>query len=76
MTTKLNKPVSRLSGEQIRDGSKIRQLVVTLYPSGAIGLRPQGTQREELYPFEAIYHTAVKMRVASERAAKKKGKAK
>jgi hypothetical protein len=76
MTTKLNKPVSRISNEQVRDGSKIRNLVVTLYPGGGIGLRPQGTRREEIYPLEAVYHTALKMRVAAERAAKKKGKTK
>ena len=69
MTTKLNKEVSRVSNETIRDGGKVRQLVVTLYPNGTIGLRPQGTRREEVYPLEAIYFAAVKARVA---AAKKK----
>jgi hypothetical protein len=78
MTTKLNKRVSRVSGEVVRDGSKFRQLVVTLYPSGDIGLRPQGTRREERFPLEGVYHLAVKARVAAQRAeklkAKKKGK--
>lgn len=74
MTTKLTKSVSRVSSECVRDGNKIRNLVVTIYPSGDIGLRPQGTRREERYPLEAVYHTALKARVANERFAKKKGR--
>lgn len=74
MTTKLSKSVSRVSGEQVRDGNKFRKLVITLYPCGDIGIRPQGTRREERYPLEAVYHTALKARVASERAAKRKVK--
>ncbi len=76
MTTKLEKKVSRVSLDTVRDGSKRRPLVITLYPSGDIGLRPQGTRREERYPLEAVYHAAVKARVAAERAAKKKEKGK
>lgn len=72
MTTKLSKKVSRVSSNVIRDGSKMRALVVTLYPSGDIGLRPQGTRREERYPLEAVYHSAVKSRVMAERMAKRK----
>lgn len=70
MTTKLAKKVSRVSLDTVRDGSKRRALVITLYPTGDIGLRPQGTRREELYPLEAVYHAAVKARVAAARAAK------
>jgi len=76
MTTKLDKQVSRVSRELVRDGSKFRQLVVTLYPSGDIGIRPQGTRREERFPLEGVYHYAVKARVAAERAAKIKAKKK
>ena len=72
MTTKLSKSVSRVSNELVRDGSKYRNLVVTIYPSGDIGLRPQGTRREERYPLEAIYHIALKARVLAERKAKVK----
>ena len=67
MTTPLNKSVSRVCQERVRDGSKYRNLVITLYPSDDIGLRPQGTRREERYPLEAVYHIALKARVASER---------
>ena len=76
MTIKLDKQVSRVSRELVRDGSKFRQLVVTLYPSGDIGIRPQGTRREERFPLEGVYHLAVKARVAAERAAKRKAKQK
>ena len=72
MTTPLNKSVSRVSSERVRDGSKYRALVVTLYPSGDIGLRPQGTRREERYPLEAVYHIALKARVFNERKIKGK----
>ena len=76
MTTKLSKSVSRVSNEVVRDGSKYRNLVVTIYPSGMIGIRPQGTRREEQYPMDAVYHIALKARVAAERHAKKKAKVK
>jgi hypothetical protein len=71
MTTKLHKSIARVSNEHIRDTGKFRPLVVTLYPSGCIGLRPQGTRREELYPLANIYAIAVKARVAAEKAEKK-----
>ena len=73
MATKLNKEITRVSNEVVRDTGKFRNLVVTLYPSGDIGLRPQGTRREERYPLEAVYHLALKARVAAEKLAKKKG---
>ncbi len=74
MATKLNKPVSRVSGETVRDTGKFRPLVVTLYPAGLIGLRPMGTRREEVYPLASIYDLAVKARVSAEKAAKKAAK--
>ena len=74
MTTKLEKQVSRVSKESVRDGSKWRKLVVTIYPNGTIGIRPQGTRREELSTLEGVYHSAVKARVAAARAAKLKAK--
>lgn len=76
MATKLNKAVSRVSMVLIRDGGKVRHLVVTMYPSGDLGLRPQGTRREERYPIDRVYDAAVKARVASEKAAKRKAKTK
>lgn len=70
MATKLEKAVTRVSNELVRDTGKFRPLVVTLYPNGTIGIRPQGTRREETYPLDAVYHAAMKARVAAERAAK------
>lgn len=70
MATKLEKAVTRVSNEVVRDTGKFRPLVVTLYPNGTVGIRPQGTRREETYPLDAVYHAAMKARVAAERAAK------
>lgn len=77
MTTKLKKAVSRGTDELIRDAGKFRKLVVTIYPSGLIGIRPERTRREELMPITHIYSMAVKARVAAEKAekaAKRKGR--
>jgi len=71
MTTQLTKPVSRVSNEVIRDAGKFRNLVVTIYPSGLLGVRPQGTRREETLPLLHIYSLAVKARVMQERALRK-----
>lgn len=70
VATALSKRVTRRSDSFIRDGSRSRPLVVTLYPGGTLGLRPAKTRREEVISLDAIYSVAVKMRVASERAAK------
>lgn len=68
MTTPLTKPVSRLSHVKVREVGEERPLVVTLYPSGFIGLRPQGTRREETLSLDVIYDIALKARVRKERA--------
>lgn len=72
MTTRLTKPVRRLSEEYRRDRSKMRRVVITIYPSGYIGLRLEKTRREETLPILAAYDTAVKMRVADERATRER----
>jgi hypothetical protein len=69
--TMLTKPVKRQTETLVRDGAKRRNLVVTLYPGGVIGLRPSKTRREELLTLEAAYALAVRQRVAKERAEKK-----
>lgn len=71
MTTALNRPISRRSLDSVRDGARRRRLVVTLYPAGMIGIRPERTRREETLSLEAVFHTAVKARVAAEKAARK-----
>lgn len=69
--TALTKPITRRTENEVRDGTKRRPLVITLYPGGIIGLRPSKTRREELLTVEAAYSLAIKQRVAKERAEKK-----
>jgi hypothetical protein len=71
MTTQLTKPVRRKSNELRRDRGKYRPIIVTLYPAGFIGLRLEGTRKEETIPIEAVYERAIKMRLAFEAAEKK-----
>ena len=75
MTTTLTKPVKRRTNEAtvIRDRSKYRKIVVTLYPAGYIGLRLEGTRKEETLPLDAVFSCAVKARVFRERMEKAKG---
>lgn len=71
--TPLKKRVTRRSDETlIRDGGKFRRPVVTLYPTGVIGIRLEKTRREETITIEAVYHLAVKLRVSSEQRDKPK----
>jgi len=70
MATALTKRVTRRTEVTVRDGSKRRPLVVTIYPGGYFGLRPAKCHKEETIGFEEVYSMAVKMRVASERATK------
>jgi hypothetical protein len=74
MTTQLTKPVKRRSNEKRHDRGKYRAIIVTIYPAGFIGLRLEGTRREETISIEVVYERAVKMRVAFERAEKKKAR--
>lgn len=70
MTTIAHKAVARIvDAAMVRDGSKLRALVVTIYPHGFIGLRPKGTRREEIVQMADCYWVA--KRVARERAEKK-----
>lgn len=70
--TPLNKPVTRRSEETVRECGKLRRIVITLYPNGTIGLRPEKTRREEILPIEAIYMMAIKARVLAQRTDKKR----
>ena len=72
--TDLKSPVTRRSDTVVRDGTKRRRLVITIYPNDCIGLRPERTQREELLSIDSAYSLAVKQRVAKERAEKKRGR--
>lgn len=70
--TPLTKPVTRRAEATIREAGKSRRLVVTLYPGGTIGLRPERTRREETISLEAAWWQALKARLAIDQAAKKK----
>jgi len=72
--TDLSKSLTRRLNATVRDDGKSRRLVITLYPGGVIGLRPEKTRREELLPVAAAYSMAVKMRVAQETAVRQKVK--
>ena len=72
--TPLTRKVTRRSSETYRDRSKLRRIVVTLYPSGVIGLRLEKTRQEESLSLSAAYEMAVRARVAFERAQKTRRK--
>lgn len=74
MTTFLTKPVKRKSTSLTRDAGKMRAIIVTLYPGNYVGLRPEGTRREETITLGAMYDVAIKMRVSAARAEKAKAK--
>lgn len=68
--TDLTKPVRRRAPNTIRDGGKVRRLVVTLLPGGTVGLRPEGTRRTEYVSLDACYALAVRQRVIAEKSDK------
>lgn len=70
MTTKLNKQIKRITNELRRDRSHNRNIIITLYPSGVIGLRLKGLRSEETIPMQVVYERAVKMRLAAEQRTK------
>lgn len=74
MTTALNKKVTRRSNELKRDRSKLRRIIVTIYPAGYVGLRLEKCRTEETMSLSALYDMAIKSRVAKEKAEKTKGK--
>jgi len=72
--TPLKSRITRRSEELIRDKSKFRRLVVTLYPAGYIGLRPEKCRREETISLRAAWEAAVISRVQHEKSERSKGK--
>jgi hypothetical protein len=64
-------PVVRKSSVLIRNGSKPREVVVTLHAE-FITLRLLGTRKEETISLEHAWYQAVKARVFSERMTKAK----
>jgi hypothetical protein len=72
--TPLKKAVTRRSEELMRDRSKFRRIIVTLYPAGFIGLRLEKCRRQETFSMRGAYEAAVQTRVMRERAERQKGK--
>lgn len=72
--TKITKPVTRMSDALIRDGGKLRRLVVTIFPNDTLGIRPEKTRRGERISLEAVYGMAVKIRIRDEKNEKAKQK--
>ncbi len=71
MPSKLTKAVSRVTvALLLRDAGVDKSIVCTLYPNGTIGLRPSGARvaREEVISMVSAYETAIKQRVAFNRA--------
>jgi hypothetical protein len=65
----------RKTHERRYERGKSRAIVVTLYPAGYMGLRLEGTRREETLPIEVAWGRAVKMRLAAEATDRLKKKA-
>lgn len=63
MPTKLKKPVTRSTEATVRDGGAPRNIIVTLYPNGVLGLRLARSRREETVGLDHVYLFAVKLRV-------------
>jgi hypothetical protein len=70
--TPLTRKVVRRSSETYRDRSRMRRIVITLYPTGVIGLRLEKTRQEETLSLAAAYEMAVRSGVAFERAQRSK----
>jgi len=75
VTAHVTKPLKRRTDARVQDQGS-RRLIVTLYPDGCIGLRPERTRREETVSLSACWQMAVRQRVAYERAQKKAAKRK
>ena len=71
---KAAQPATKRTDARLRDGSKTRRIVVTVYPAGMIGLRLEHCRQEELLDVAAAFHRAIKERKAAERVAKKKAR--
>jgi hypothetical protein len=72
--TPLNKTVTRRSEQLYRDRSTYRRIVVSLHPTGFIGLRLEKFRREETLSMRAAFEAAVQTRVLRERSEHRKGK--
>ncbi len=72
--TDLRKPVRRRTVSTVRDGSTRRCIVASLEPGDILTLRLAGKRRVEVIPLTSCYFAAVRLRVAFEKAQKRKKK--
>ncbi len=72
MATQITKPVSRQTS--VVTGHSRRPLIVTILPNGLINIREKGLRKGEDVSIEAVYHLAIRQRVASEKREKKAAK--
>lgn len=70
----VRKAIPRRVADMVRDGGKLRRLIVIVYPNGTIGLRPERTRREELVSAGGVWQRAVRDRVMAEKFAKQKAR--
>ena len=72
MTTELNKAVTRKVGLRIDNRIAATPFVVSIYPSGDIGIRESGRrkQNEIRVPLSSIYLLGVKAQVEADRKEK------
>lgn len=69
----VRKPVTRKTAVHVRDGGKVRPLVVTVHAE-FLTLRLLGTRREETVCLEGAYHAAIKGRLFREKMVKAKAR--
>ena len=75
MTT-LNRNLSREVPTIVRDGGRLRPIIVELVAGDpSLYLRQKGTRRHYALPYEVAYHLAVKLEVDRRRLEKKTKKA-
>jgi len=67
MPSRLKKPVTRLTDATVRDAGACRNIIVTIYPQGIVGVRLARTRREEVISLETVYMMAVRLRVLREK---------
>lgn len=74
MTTKLKKPVNRITETTRRERGKNREFIVTLYPGDVIGFRFKGCRKEELLPIGLAFNMAIRLRIADDKEKRKKSR--
>jgi hypothetical protein len=74
--TPIRKAIFRVTDTMIRDGRKMRPIVVGVEPGDVLTFRLKGTRKTYMLPISACYHRAGVLegeRLRAERRAKRKG---